>query len=235
MYKTVVINSYRKAENEIHGRKSRTAVLKSLADKISYEYKHPVSEMTLRNLYVESLKTKEDININGDLLNKLCNYLGYKDYADYILKNPEERDGGKPKSNFLQRNTKTITITLSVLFFLLIMKNCSLGVADNNPCKDQNTVMEWQDSVYVLVSLSAQKIAGKEQFPCEEDLLNNFKKVNPDCNYPVFNANGSPNLYYGRGISENYEYFNQLGFHPVTGKALRPVTKYIFTKYICVK
>lgn len=122
MYKTVVINSYRKAENEIHGRKSRTAVLKSLADKISYEYKHPVSEMTLRNLYVESLKTKEDININGDLLNKLCNYLGYKDYADYIVKNPEERDGGKPKSNFLQRNTKTITITLSVLFFLLIMK-----------------------------------------------------------------------------------------------------------------
>lgn len=235
MYKTVVLKSYEKAEKEFVGRKSRTAVLKHLAEKISFEYKYQVSERTLRDLAKRSKNSTEDININGELLNKLCNYLGYSDYGEYILKNPGDGDSTVSKTGFLQRNKKSIAITLSVLFFLLIMKTCSSGVADSSPCQDGTMAMQWQDSVYVLVAAEIQQIASKKQIPCDENLLQNFKKVNPDCNYPVFNANGSPNLYYGRGISENYEYFNQLGFHPVTGKALRPVTKYIFTKYICVK
>ncbi|TYA56698.1 hypothetical protein [Formosa maritima] len=66
-------------------------------------------------------------------------------------------------------------------------------------------------------------------------MLNNFHRIEPDCNYIFFKADGTANLWYGKSITGEYEFFNHFGVHPITGKTLKEGSVYIKDKYICEK
>ena len=66
-----------------------------------------------------------------------------------------------------------------------------------------------------------------------KQIFDNLKRVDPDCKYPFFKADGSENLWYGKSAKGKLEYFTSYGLHPVTGKTLDPITPYMIKKHIC--
>lgn len=227
MYKEVVIRSYEKAEREVAGRVSRTAVLSHLAETITTTYRYSVSERTLRNLYQQSLDAKTDIRINSALLQKLCLYLGHASYQEFLS---VHFPPSKPP--FFVRNKKTLQLALGIAIVLLTVNFISFLSGDSSPCANQKMALQWQDSLYILVPLAIDKINSGAQKPCDENLLTGFRKVNPDGSYPFFTSNNSPNLFYERGLGGSYEFFTMIGYHPETNKPLKPITRYIIEKYI---
>ncbi|WP_310378231.1 hypothetical protein [Flavobacterium sp.] len=74
-----------------------------------------------------------------------------------------------------------------------------------------------------------------EVYPFNQEVLDNFKKIKVS-DTTTFFKNGDtdhPLVWYGKAPDKKeYEYFNQPGLHPETGKTLKPVSKYIIEKYI---
>ncbi|TDD95179.1 hypothetical protein [Flavobacterium cellulosilyticum] len=65
--------------------------------------------------------------------------------------------------------------------------------------------------------------------------MDDFKKLSI-CNTTKFFKDGNynkPLVWYGKAVdAKKLDYFNQPGLHPETGKTLKPITKYIYEKYI---
>lgn len=222
--------SYEKAEREIPGSVSRTAILTYLSETILLNYKFQVSERTLRNLYQESLQTNTDIRISSDLLQKLCLYLGYDSYQEFL-----SAHFPTSQPSFWVRNKKTWGLALVVAGLLLTVNFISFLSDDASPCAKQKMALQWQDSLYILVPVDLNKIKTGAQKPCDENLLTGFRKVNPDASYPFFSSTKNPLLFYEKGRDGTYEFFTMLDYHPETHRPLKPITPYIIEKYIINK
>lgn len=102
--------------------------------------------------------------------------------------------------------------------------------------RDKNC-MVWVKNHYEAVEYDVVKNTA-EVSPLNQELLDNFKKITV-CDTTTFFKNGdtdNPLVWYGKAPDKKeYEYFNQPGLHPETGKTLRPITKYIIGKYILKK
>lgn len=69
-----------------------------------------------------------------------------------------------------------------------------------------------------------------------ESVLNGFKKIEVDCN-TIFFKDNKPKVWFVKIGSMQHEYFSSPGngVHPVSGKALKPITNYHINKYIYSK
>jgi hypothetical protein len=65
--------------------------------------------------------------------------------------------------------------------------------------------------------------------PFREEVLK-LKQIEV-CDTTTFFKEGKPIVWYCK-VDGKPEFFNTYGIHPETGKALRPVTKYIIEKYV---
>ena len=92
--------------------------------------------------------------------------------------------------------------------------------------------MQWNNDHYEEVVCAGNKIGFYEINPIFEknDDLLDFKKINV-CDTTTFFKYNQPMVWY---IKQNgkCEYFNAPGLHPISGKPLRPISKYIIAKYI---
>jgi hypothetical protein len=102
--------------------------------------------------------------------------------------------------------------------------------------RDKNC-MVWVKTHYEAVEYDVVKNT-TEVSPLNQDILDNFQKIEV-CDTTTFFKNGNyeePLVWYGKSPNKKeYEYFNQPGLHPETGKTLKPITKYIIKKYILKK
>ncbi|WP_300100633.1 hypothetical protein [Flavobacterium sp.] len=102
--------------------------------------------------------------------------------------------------------------------------------------RDKNC-MVWVKNHYEAVEYDKVKDTA-EVCPFNQGLLDNFKKISV-CDTTTFFKNGAidnPLVWYGKSPNKKeYEYFNQPGLHPETGKTLKPITKYIIEKHILKK
>jgi hypothetical protein len=92
--------------------------------------------------------------------------------------------------------------------------------------------MQWTNDHYEEVVCVGNRIGFSDINPIfdkNDDLLD-FKKINV-CDTTTFFKNDQPIVWY---IKQNgkCEYFNSPGLHPISGKPLRPISKYIIAKYI---
>ena len=115
-----------------------------------------------------------------------------------------------------------MSIPILVLLFLFYAINQS----------SSKNCMQWENDHYINIDCNE---ATSEIIPLNKTTLKKLKKVDPECNYPYIKPDGSENLWYGKGVNGEYEFFTHFGLHPETGKTLKKVTKYIFDKYICLK
>lgn len=114
-------------------------------------------------------------------------------------------------------------IILAILLALFFMGYTVKGVFF--PKKD---CMKWEGNYYVAVD--CLKDNGQSGFSSPiDDAVMKLKKVDCSNTLEFFNKE-KPIVWYSKRDGA-IELFNMAGFHPVTGKPLKPITKYIIKKY----
>lgn len=108
---------------------------------------------------------------------------------------------------------------LSLSKFLFKEKNC----------------LRWEVDRYVLIDCGDKENALMNQAMVYNDVrLTSFRKIPVNESTVFFSAEGRALIWYCKMSPTQIEFFNSNGngFHPLTGKALNPITPYIIKKYV---
>ena len=131
---------------------------------------------------------------------------------------------------------KSVSKKIALAVIPLFVFGAAGFVVKNIFFADKNC-MVWVKNHYEAVEYDKVKDT-TEVIPFNQGVLDNFKKITV-CDTTAFFRNGNDNhplVWYGKSSNKKeYEYFNQPGLHPETGKILKPITKYIIGKYILNK
>jgi hypothetical protein len=117
-----------------------------------------------------------------------------------------------------------------VLFFTLIISGLLIG----KKTFKEKECMQWNKDKYVEVDCLDDKQQNhliNTIVPVNKQLLN-FKKIEV-CDTTTFFRHDKPLVWYCK-VNGKLDFFNSIGtgFHPETGKALKPISQYIIEKYI---
>ena len=123
-------------------------------------------------------------------------------------------------------STKKIGIAFIALLFVFFMGYTAKGMFFK-----KYECMQWNNDHYEAVDCSNDQMGIGQintVFPLDESILT-LKKIEPSSEISFF-KNDKPIVWYSKkdGV---ISLFNGPGFHPETGKPLKPVTKYIIEKY----
>lgn len=182
-----------------------------------------ISSKSIKGYYDKYVEERD--NKSGEPSNELkgliAKYLGYKDFFDFennnISKINKRGDGSKVKRNsvwfvwgFL------LIISTSILYYkgMFRSKDCIVWKVDHYEKIDCNSDF----SITMLKNLNIKR----------------FKKIEVSRSTLIF-RNGKVVIWYGKSSKGELEYFNSPGVHPITGKQLKPMTKYMVDKYIYKK
>jgi hypothetical protein len=146
MYKKIVLIAFEKAQNELAGKTNKTRLAIYISEILMDDYHNQISERQLRNLYNRSLEcsNSEDISISSLHVQYLCDFLGYKKYADFLKENSLEYNTPSKSIIKLIKSPKSVIIMCSLSFFLF-----SITISIN-----QQRWLIWENSIarkYILV------------------------------------------------------------------------------------
>ncbi len=230
MHKTLIIRAFKKAKAKRKKQGEKAPSLSHISEDIALFVKESeglgLDEKTYRGYRNEAEKlidTPEDISIKQlKVINGLSKFLGYDGYEDFV-KNLEGKNFAQTFVSFLKRNK----VVLIIIFLLLV--GVSIYYFANQQC-----YMVWKKDHYVEVKFDPQKYSLRQLKLCNEDRIENFKKITPNCETTVFfDSQGNVKIWYGKNSQKELEYFTSYGLHPDTGKTLKPITEYIIIKYVC--
>lgn len=98
--------------------------------------------------------------------------------------------------------------------------------------------MQWEVDHYVSVACEGEQntLMASTIIPADKRLTD-FRKIVVDETTVFFAADGKTLIWYCKVNAHRIDFFNSNGngFHPETGKALRPVSQYIVNKYVLGK
>lgn len=238
MHNTLIIQSFEKAllqEEEIGNSspsKSRLATI--LSDYIQEQQGFQFGERRLRDYYNEAL-LRNPVEIKQPaVLDGLATFLGYDSYVDFVsafkkkkdilpTNDPEKKGINGFKIKVFLRNHRTslaiALVSIIVIVFLMASK--------------QQRWMQWNGSNYIETSFDGDMLRRGELKAYREDRIVSFKLLRPQCDTQFFNPDGSTRIWYSKNKDGSLDFFSDYGLHPITGKTLKPITKYIIEKYIC--
>lgn len=183
-------------------------------------------ERSLRSKYNRvKNNSNEHIEFNQYVKDALSQYLGYIDHLEFIKSNGKTQNPVKNKIAVWQRIKKK-KWTLLIILIVLITASIIFMM-------DTQKWMEWQDEHYVEVPFDSEKLTNGILKVFKEDRIQNFRKMNPNCDTEFFGKNGNATIWYGKNQKRELEYFTDLGLHPETGRNLKPITSYMIKKHIC--
>ncbi|MFD2826471.1 hypothetical protein ACFSYG_08300 [Leeuwenhoekiella polynyae] len=183
-------------------------------------------------------------------LNRLCKYLGYNDFAEFVEKNKvKERVYDSPDISQKDENDDssvgTATVTnqknwrsISIFgTFALTLIIAVYFIAENNASELGASVkcMTWTGTVYEEISCSAGSYSeyGTAIEPYDQKRFENFRRIDVDITTLFFSEqNQKPLVWYYKNETGEIEYYTAPGVHPVNGKTLKAVTEYIIEKYV---
>ena len=161
--------------------------------------------------------------------------------ADYSINESSKKKNDKLKQvdnkvgDFTMNNSRIFAKKGLVLIGLLIVLGFGFYGIRSFLFPNKNAMI-WVKNHYEAVNYD--KIGNAEVIPLNQYVLDNFKKITVS-DTSTFFKNGdydSPIVWYGKSSNKKeYEYFNQPGLHPETGKTLKPISRYIIKKYILSK
>lgn len=129
-------------------------------------------------------------------------------------------------------SNKSFKKKIAIGFFGLIGLT-SIGYTAKNIIDPQPQCMQWQKNHYEVVDCNSENqellLKKYDIIPFDEHQSKLIKIEVSDTT--VFFKNGK-SLYWYCKVNDKPEFFNTHGVHPETGKALKPVSKYIIHKYI---
>ena len=239
---------FEKAKNEC-GSSSKNGMSVHLEKVISDDYNYPITSKSFSRHFDDFVKEnnlKKDIS--PDLLNILAHYIGYESFGDFNQKNqltkkeekeivsvepiiddniPEEEsiiNLPSKKNNFfekikLQRNK---IIAGSGIATILASGGLFLNSINQN-----SSCMIWKENHYEEIECE-ETSPQMNAVPYNEIVFQLKKITKPDTlNF----ENALDKVWYTKKNGE-VEFYTNYGLHPENGKTLKPVTKYILTKYV---
>ncbi len=230
--------AFRKAENQC-GNNTKHGLSSHLENFFTDDLKFSVSKMTFVRYYEKYVEegNGSSSNPSADLLNKISEYLDYKNYEDFVSKNNSQKgreiltksyssDEEKNKVNilnvFFKKNRITIIISSLLLFCFFVFYSIN-----------KERWMIWNNNHYMEVKFNLEKYNLGKIKSYNEERIKYFKLIVPDCSTEFFGLNNEVKIWYGKNHKKELEYFTALGLHPETGKTLDPITTYMIKKYIC--
>tara|TARA_R100001377_G_scaffold65834_1_gene41122 strand:+ start:692 stop:1393 length:702 start_codon:yes stop_codon:yes gene_type:complete len=230
MHKELIIKAFEKARNELinQGLQNPSAVkiAEELSNYIEENEEFKLGERTYRDYYNSAVKEEtKDIDIRQiKVVNGLCHYLGFDNYVDF--KNdqlPKVKSSYSVNSkSFFQKNKILIILLLAVTTTFIIYNSVT-----------KQKWMIWEIDHYVTADFDANLLKEGILKLYDQDRIDNFQKINPDCNTAYFKEDGKENVWYGKNQNGKLEFFTSVGLHPVTGKTLKKITPHMIKKYIC--
>ena len=106
----------------------------------------------------------------------------------------------------------------------------SLGYTVNDVVFSEKQCMQWQEDHYEPVDCEIKGIGNLENIEPLDKVKISLKRIKV-YDTTTFWIDGKAVLWYCK-VGDKPEFFNTHGVHPQTGKALRPVSKYIFDTYV---
>jgi hypothetical protein len=213
VHSKIILTAFTKAEKE-SGLKTKTQLATHIANVLDEQHRATISDRAIRNHYDAVKTNKSKHEMSPYLLDAFSKYLGYENHQDYILKTKKRSLISQLSANKGKATIGSLLVLASYLGVESFDKDCMTWVNDHyqkEQCEEVNTI------------------------PIDKYLLTNFKKVEPDSNYPFFKENGQANLWYSKSINGDYEYFTSIGLHPNTGKTLKAITPYMIKTHILNK
>ncbi len=221
MHRYLIIKAFEKAKRETLTDK-KTRMAKHLSDYIFEETGEVYGEKSLRTHFTNaSENAAENIEFKAYVANALSKYLGYNDFSHFLRENTV--GAKKAHSHFMSKINGKKKVLGSVAIAMFI------GFFGYNTLKKD--CMAWQVDRYVKVNCNKGDHDKSVQY--DKLIFESQKQIQPDCNYPFFKTDGRENLWYGKSAEGELEFFTHYGLHPVTGKTLNPITRYMINKYIC--
>ncbi len=234
MISKIVKEVFKKAEEE-YASKAKTTLSKYVVNVIEEKFNIIISERTLSRSYDKYILSKEDMgSLTAENVNALCRYLGFKDYSEYKKKNTPISKVRKSVSGFVAPNSSSkIIVITSVLLIVIFLKGYEIAIANKTT---KTECMVWEQTKYVKISCDKERhsIYGTRVIPMDKKEFETMKKVDLKRSTIIFYPDGKPKYWYCKVNSKEAEFFTSHGFHPVNGKKLNTVTKYIFNKYVPV-
>ena len=230
MHKILIIRAFEKAKAERKKQGEKAPSLSNISEDIALFVKETeglgLDEKTYRVYHNEARKlidAPKDISIKQlKVINGLCKFLGYDNYEDFVA-SLGGKNFGQAFVSFLKGNKAVL-----IIIFLLVA-GMSIYYFANRQC-----YMVWEKDHYVEVTLDPKKYSLRQLKLCNEDRIENFKKIIPNCETTAFfDLQGNAKIWYGKNSKKELEYFTSYGLHPETGKSLKPITVYMIKKYIC--
>lgn len=221
MYSQLILDAFEKVKSK-EGITVKINITKFLSDYIDENTESVFGERSLRIKYKKA-KEGNEISLKKHVADGLSMYLGFDNYHDYYRSH--NKGDFKLSSKAINKNSKALIVG-GVLVILIIV-----GVVFLN--SDSNRWMVWKNDRYVEVEFDAKKYNLNQLKIYKSDRIENFRQVELNCDSDFFNEDGSVRYWYGKNKNKEINFFSSLGLHPVTGKTLKPITKYIIKKYVC--
>lgn len=200
------------------------------------------------------LKGKTEVTrvVNLDLIAILVDF-NPRPYRKFLSRNKEELADGVAVNEILKIENREKEDRLELAVFEELKKKRvskkmvfaviplfvfgAAGYSVKNIFFPNKNCMVWAKNHYEAVE--CDKVNDTiEVCPFNQNVMDNFKKITI-CDTTTFFKNKNidkPLVWYGKSPDKKeYEYFNQAGLHPETGKTLKPITQYIIRKYILKK
>jgi hypothetical protein len=126
--------------------------------------------------------------------------------------------------NLMSRLGIGAVVVFSVLTLGYIGKD--LALPNKKEC------MQWQENGYVMVECNSEKqeLISQNEVRLYDRVSFELKKIKV-CDTTVFFNGDKATVWYCK-VNGQPEFFTNYGIHPLTGKALKPITKYIINKYV---
>ncbi|WP_196892096.1 hypothetical protein [Aureivirga marina] len=232
MNEKLIREVFKKAEIQT-GNNKKNGLAKHLETIFLEDFKFPISTKTLVRYYDQYIdESVKKSNLNTDFLNAASKYIGYENYEDFRLKNETNEKELLEKEN--QKNgSKAIRFSLfskRVLYVIVLILFISLIF---NSAKKELKWMAWNGDHYIEITSDFENYEEGKLKPYKEEMILYFRKIESNCETEFFTTSGEPNVWYFKKNSKELELFSTLGFHPETGKTLKPITIYMIRKYIC--
>src|SRR5690606_14380699 len=87
--------------------------------------------------------------------------------------------------------------------------------------------MVWQIDHYVEADFNPKALNHGELKLYNIDRIENFKKIEPNCETEFFKDDGTEKIWYGKNKAGELEFFTSIGIHPETGKTLKKITEHM--------
>ena len=226
MHKELIAKAFSKAKLEL-GTEKVTRLSTHLSDYICENSGDVYGERRLRDYYNQiSREPEKSIDLKGYVAEALSHYLGYDCYSTYLKKNCHEASPGKNLYVSTRRLMAKHRITLVTG---LLIATTYFGFTRHN----RQRWMAWHNDHYIEVRFDPELYNLEKLKVFNADQIERFRKVQVDCQTIFFSASGSVSLWYGKNGQGQLEWFTDMGYHPETGKPLKPITTYMIRKYIC--